>query len=242
MRQLRRALSGVLFLSAFALLVLLLEAPLDWVEIGPSARLTSRAAAATAVAWTLLAAFAAHIERARAAGFVLALLAGSAAALSAVLEVGADARAFKLGIAVFVLVAAFSTVLDVTRRSVASQSAPIALLVAVGLLTAVPLWAAPLAELTAQRQWTVDAIVAVSPLTYVALAADFDYLRTAWFYRASVLGTLRYEYPDFIAATAVYALPAFALALAALRRRRRSRRTAGTFESPPAEAASGATP
>jgi hypothetical protein len=214
----RAVFAAAASVGAAVTLIFVLEAPLGGDDIGSSVRLMIRAAAVVAVAWALLAALAAHGAALR--PFEIATGAALTAVASAALEVGADVRALQLGVAVLCLVTAFAAALTAGRRLFQPCAAALAVLMAAAILTALPLWAAPVAELTAARQWTVDAVVAASPLTYVALAADFDYLRTEWFYRMSVLGTLRYEYPAFAFASAVYALPALALGAAALRRRK----------------------
>lgn len=77
-----------------------------------------------------------------------------------------------------------------------------------------PLWLGPLAELAGSNQQLVDAIVAISPLSYLALLADYDYLRSAWFYQHTPFGGLRYNYPSTISLTSAY-LTLTALLLAA---------------------------
>lgn len=77
-----------------------------------------------------------------------------------------------------------------------------------------PLWLGPLAELAGSNQQLVDAIVAISPLSYLALLADYDYLRSAWFYQHSPFGSLRYNYPSTLSLTSAY-LTLTALLLAA---------------------------
>jgi len=68
-----------------------------------------------------------------------------------------------------------------------------------------PIWLGPLAELAGpHHQHLVDAIVATSPLSYLALLADYDYLRGAWFYQHTPFGSLRYNYPSTISLTSTY--------------------------------------
>lgn len=66
-------------------------------------------------------------------------------------------------------------------------------LVGLALLGSAPLWLGPAAE-----RWPrlIDAVVAISPLTYLAVMCDYDYLRGQWFYAHSTLGSLRYSYPS----------------------------------------------
>lgn len=80
------------------------------------------------------------------------------------------------------------------------------------LALSLPLWLAPLAELRGSRSELAAWIVTLSPLSHLASAAGCDYLRTDWFYRHSVLGSLRFEYPALSAVLAAYAAAAAALA------------------------------
>lgn len=70
---------------------------------------------------------------------------------------------------------------------------PIAVTV-LGVLIAVPIWLAPVAEATGNGPLLTNLIVAISPLSAFAVALEFDLLRSAWFYAHSALGSLRYEY------------------------------------------------
>jgi len=38
-------------------------------------------------------------------------------------------------------------------------------------------------------------VVAASPLTFLSVLADYDYLRGHWFYTHSAMGSLRFAYP-----------------------------------------------
>lgn len=63
---------------------------------------------------------------------------------------------------------------------------------------AAPLWLGPWAELSGGA----DLVIAVSPLSYLAALAQYDYLRGQWFYVHSPLGSLRFDYPDPAAGSA----------------------------------------
>ena len=65
---------------------------------------------------------------------------------------------------------------------------------AIAMITSIPLWLGSIAEITGNQLMTTNLIVGANPLTALAVALDFDYLRTNWFYQHSVLGSLRYEY------------------------------------------------
>ncbi|GMQ87102.1 MAG: hypothetical protein BMS9Abin08_0300 [Gammaproteobacteria bacterium] len=69
------------------------------------------------------------------------------------------------------------------------------------LAAAAPLWLAPLAE---QVPAMTNAVVDISPLTYLAVISDYDFLRSAWFYRHTPLGGLRYDYPAPLLFTGTY--------------------------------------
>jgi len=87
-------------------------------------------------------------------------------------------------------------------------------LVTTALVTvaAAPLWLGPAAELaSASRPQAVDAAVAVSPLTHLAVASGNDLLRNQWFYQHSNLSGLRFDYPRLAPLMTAYSLLAAAL-------------------------------
>jgi len=90
-----------------------------------------------------------------------------------------------------VLLATLSLVLARVKHRPAARQ--IVLSVTIALMLA-PLWLGPLAEISGNSPLLSNTIVSVSPLSVIATSLDFDYLRTRWFYRYSVLGSLRYEY------------------------------------------------
>ena len=59
-----------------------------------------------------------------------------------------------------------------------------------------PLWMSPLCLLFPQTPVIVDLSIAVSPLSYLAVLMESDYLRSDWFYRNTVYGGIRYQYPS----------------------------------------------
>jgi len=63
-------------------------------------------------------------------------------------------------------------------------------------LAGTPIWLGPWLERYSEAAAFVNSVLAASPLSYVAVMADYDYLRSMWFYQYSPLGTLRYTYPD----------------------------------------------
>lgn len=76
--------------------------------------------------------------------------------------------------------------------AVLSRPALLALLLA---LAGLPLWAAPLVEWAGNPPLLTALVVGVSPLTVFAVALEFDFLRSEWWYAHSALGSLRYTYP-----------------------------------------------
>ena len=67
------------------------------------------------------------------------------------------------------------------------------------ILFALPIWLGPLAEQTGNSPGLTNLIVGASPLSALAVSLDIDYLRTSWFYKNSVLGSLRYDYVSWSA-------------------------------------------
>ena len=95
--------------------------------------------------------------------------------------------------------------------------------VLLGLAASAPLWAAPLAEINGSLSTVV---ACASPLSLLGVLVDYDYLRSAFFYRHSALGALAYRYPAPGAFAGLYAMAAallWALALA-LKVKRENRR------------------
>ena len=88
-------------------------------------------------------------------------------------------------------------------RRVGSRLCLVALLLTISL----PLWASPLVQTAAGENLT-DVIIALCPVSYLAVLADVDFLRGEWWYRHMPYGGMRYSYPG--------ALPLTAAALAAL--------------------------
>jgi len=73
------------------------------------------------------------------------------------------------------------------------------------LITAsVPLWLGPAVEPLYLGQTAINAIIATSPLSYLATLADWDYLRGEWFYRHTPFGGLRFDYPSIPITSLVY--------------------------------------
>lgn len=79
------------------------------------------------------------------------------------------------------------------------------------LVTATPLWLGPFTEHLIESQALTNTVISVSPLTYLAVLTDYDYLRSSWFYSHTPFGELRYTYPSALALTAFYMLLCAAL-------------------------------
>ncbi|GMV46272.1 MAG: hypothetical protein AMXMBFR66_16700 [Pseudomonadota bacterium] len=78
-----------------------------------------------------------------------------------------------------------------------------------------PLVAGPAAELLERSHpGAIDAVVAASPLTHLALAGGNDLLRNEWFYRHANLAALQFSYPELPALLAAYAGAAVVLSAA----------------------------
>jgi len=86
---------------------------------------------------------------------------------------------------------------------------------ALASLGAVPLWLGPAAELVQHFDVAlIDQVIAISPLTHLAVASGNDLLHNPWFYQHSNLAGLRYSYPNLSTVTAVYTTLALTLLIA----------------------------
>jgi DhnA family fructose-bisphosphate aldolase class Ia len=90
------------------------------------------------------------------------------------------------------------------------------------VLGGAPLWMGPLAQAVDGDTRLVNAAVAVSPLSHLAVAMGTDLLRTDWLYRHSSLASLHFGYPSVVSILLVYAVIG-AGGLAAARLAHRSR-------------------
>lgn len=92
----------------------------------------------------------------------------------------------------------------------AEQKAHLWIFILLILTAAGPLWLGPVVEAGADSATRGDVVVALSPLSYLAVMAGDDYLRSAWFYRRTPLGVLPYQYPTATAFSSAYLLLASA--------------------------------
>jgi len=71
-------------------------------------------------------------------------------------------------------------------------------------VTTAPLWMGPAVDIYQLDNRLIDWVVAMTPLTHVSVAAQYDYLRSAWLYRNSSFGSLPFVYPGFYGITTGY--------------------------------------
>ena len=94
------------------------------------------------------------------------------------------------------------------------ENASLAVLCCIALATATPVWLGPIVEVFASRTWLVDAVVGLSPLSYLSALAEIDYLRTDWFYQNTPFGGLRFAYPSVIPVSLFFFVAGIAVNLA----------------------------
>ena len=91
-----------------------------------------------------------------------------------------------------------------------------------------PLWLGPAAEIFARGHgWALDALMAASPLTHLALASGNDLLRNEWLYDHSNLAKLAVGYPSLAGVIAGYAIAVLALLGVPLAQRNAGSRSSG---------------
>jgi hypothetical protein len=204
----------LLRLAALAFLATVLQRSLGATELVRSAELLALAGAVTVVACALVALFAVDAVPQRAgATLAWAALAALTVLLLAAATGGVASNAVALAAGVFLLVASFGFALTLVAAALRDRLAAATLLAALGALAvAAPIWLGPIAERFAPTGAFVDGVVAASPLSYLAVLADHDYLRATWFYEHTALGSLRYDYPAVLPQSVIYALPLVAAA------------------------------
>ena len=123
-------------------------------------------------------------------------------------------HSFSLAIGVSILILLFSTVMTFLTTLVKDHTtAAYTTLLFLGICTTAPLWLGPLVEQFANNQRYIDLSIAISPLSYLAVTIDYDYLRSDWFYRSTPYGGLRYNYPTMTTYTTINATISAALLL-----------------------------
>ena len=113
---------------------------------------------------------------------------------------------------VLILVLLFSAMQRLIRVYISSQANTMMLLTLItGAFFAAPLYLSVVAEATS-HQALVDAIVAASPVSYLAGIVNYDYLRSNWFYQHTPFGGLRFNYPATDVMTVCYLIATLVLA------------------------------
>ena len=84
------------------------------------------------------------------------------------------------------------------------QAATLGLLIFLAQLAMAPLWLGPVVTHQIQGAQTINAAIALSPISYLATMVDYDYLHGHWFYQLTPLGSFRYDYPDGISLSIAY--------------------------------------
>jgi hypothetical protein len=125
----------------------------------------------------------------------------------------APGLAFASASTVALLLAAFGSATHLLGLVCGRRGARCIATVAIVAAACGPLWLGPLALRLGTLGFT-NAVVALSPLSYLAAACEWDYLRSPWFYLHSPVGSLRFAYPAF--GTAALALSVFVCAALSL--------------------------
>ena len=73
-----------------------------------------------------------------------------------------------------------------------------------GLAIFAPVWLGPLVEILQPGDRSINSIISITPLTHFCVAAQYDYLRSEWFYQNSPLGSLPFSYPSLLSLAVVY--------------------------------------
>ncbi len=104
-----------------------------------------------------------------------------------------------------VLLASCTAILALDIYGTDRRQTGVVVLPIVAVLTAAPLWLGPFILLMPENQWISSSILALSPLTFLSLLIDADYLRIDWFYQNSPFGGMRFSYPSLVILALCYA-------------------------------------
>jgi hypothetical protein len=105
-------------------------------------------------------------------------------------------RNLQLAGGVLTLILLFSAMRSLMRVYTLSHASSMILLTLIAsAFFAAPLYLSVIAEATSHQTLIVDTIIAASPVSYLAGIADYDYLRSTWFYQNMPFGGLRFNYP-----------------------------------------------
>ncbi len=85
------------------------------------------------------------------------------------------------------------------------------------ILFAMPVWLGPLAEQTGHLPGLPNLIIGASPLSALAVSLDIDYLWSSWFYKHSVVGSLRHEYVSWSTYVLIFTIIIAGFAIGAAR-------------------------
>lgn len=61
-----------------------------------------------------------------------------------------------------------------------------------------PIWLGPLVDIYQPDNRIINSIISLTPLTHFSVAAEYDFLRSVWFYQNTPFGSLPFTYPSFI--------------------------------------------
>lgn len=193
-----RALTAGVHLGALALVTAVACSALDLRGAAPSTTLT----AVSAVVLLLAPLLWRPTDR---AGDLLGWCLGSVVVALVVALIRAPSPAFELartGILLFTLLATVHAPLWFLTAKGAAVPAELArgvLVTALAALGSLPVWLGPLVAAHGGESPLGGWALLGSPLIHLATAADADLLRTPWFYGHTALGSMRFEYPDYVA-------------------------------------------
>jgi hypothetical protein len=127
----------------------------------------------------------------------------AAAALVALHRVGRPLDAARLGIAAASLALAATGAIRLAAALLGSADrGRLAAILGLALAGAAPVWLGPAVERLAAPEAAAGALVAASPLTFLAVMGGVDYLHLPWFYAWSPIASLRFAYPTGAVLTA----------------------------------------
>ena len=92
-----------------------------------------------------------------------------------------------------------------------NKSIRIAIILLTTIITSTPVWLGPVVDIYQLNTVVINSVVSITPLTHFSVAAEYDYLRSAWMYQNSAFGSLPFAYPDFNSITVFYFLFVFTI-------------------------------
>ncbi|WP_434152014.1 hypothetical protein ACR2R6_10675 [Methylocaldum gracile subsp. desertum] len=127
----------------------------------------------------------------------------------------------RLGLAIGLIQATILLLRHVIGRRFSQARAGVLVAALTILCASSPIWLSPWLEWSGEHSPLMDLALAMSPPTCFAVALDYDYLRSPWFYKHTAYAMHRYEYPSAGLLIFVYGF----LCLAAVRIDRRFRKS-----------------